>query len=63
MPYKYIVSQLSEAFASAPPMIMNALSRLTWAGQHSVVGDSWKPFNEMLVLGYLESGKIGVGFR
>jgi hypothetical protein len=60
MPYKYVVAQLSKSFANAPPVIMRALARLTWAGQECVNNGSFMPFNELLALGYFEKGAIGV---
>jgi hypothetical protein len=60
MPYKYIVAQSSDAFENAPPVIMKALALLKWAGEQSISDGSQKPFNELLVLGYMESGAIGV---
>jgi hypothetical protein len=63
MPYKYIVATRSIAFQEAPPVIMTALSRLTWAGKESVKGGIFQDFNELLVLGYMESGKISVCFQ
>lgn len=60
MPYKYVVDVNSKPFAAAPKPILDALHRLTWAGQKSVSDGTFLPFNEMLTLGYFEGQKIGV---
>lgn len=62
MPYKYVVSVKSKAFSEAPPIILNVLNRLTWAGKRIVNDGTYKEFNELLCLGYFEKQKIGVGF-
>ena len=41
-------------------MIMNALNRLTWAGKDAIRDGSYRPFNELLCLGYMENQSIGV---
>ncbi len=61
MPYKYVVDVDSKPFAEAPMPIINALHRLTWAGQKTVNNGTFQPFNELLTLGYFEQQKIGVG--
>lgn len=61
MPYKYIAAQLSESFKTVPQGVMKAFARLIWAGEQSDTDGSHKPFNELLMLGYMESGAIGVG--
>lgn len=58
MPYKYVVSVNSKAFSEAPPVIMNVLNRLTWAGKRIVNDGTYKEFNELLCLGYFEKQKI-----
>lgn len=60
MQYKYIVSVSSKGFSEAPQVVMDALNRLTWAGQYCVSDGSFKDFNEELVLGYFEKQAIGV---
>lgn len=63
MPYKYVVSVDSKGFDEAPPEIMNALGRLTWATEQAVsaAGGSVLHPNELLMLGYFEDMAIGVG--
>ncbi|OXV11533.1 hypothetical protein Egran_00707, partial [Elaphomyces granulatus] len=61
MPYKYVVAVDSKGFDEAPPVIMNALSRLTWATRQVVAsaeGAALLP-NELLLLGYFEEMAIG----
>lgn len=47
-------------------VILNAIGRLRWAGKHAVEqnaeqdGETFKEFNELLLLGYFEEGKISV---
>lgn len=60
MPYKYVVDVNSKPFAEAPTPVLNALHRLTWAGQKTVNDGTFLPFNELLTLGYFEQQKIGV---
>jgi hypothetical protein len=65
MPYKYVVAVDSKGFDEAPPVIMNALSRLTWATRQVVAnaeGAALLP-NELLLLGYFEEMAIGVSSR
>jgi hypothetical protein len=66
-PYKYSVAQNSTGFEHAKPAIINALKRLTWAGREAVAavtdsdeGKDFKPFNEMLSVGYFENSHMGV---
>ncbi|KAJ9206360.1 hypothetical protein DTO027B5_717 [Paecilomyces variotii] len=61
MPYKYVVSVDSKGFDEAPPEIMNALGRLTWATEQAVsaAGGSVLHPNELLMLGYFEDMAIG----
>jgi hypothetical protein len=61
-PYKYGVRQLSKSFEEAPAVILKAIKRLTWAGEHALTGEfeSFKQFNECLSIGYFENTKIGV---
>lgn len=63
MPYKYVVSVDSKGFSEAPDEILRALGRLSWAAEKAVVdtADSYFPPNELLMLGYFEDMKIGVG--
>lgn len=60
MPYKYVVDVNSKPFCEAPQPIISALHRLSWAGQTTVTDGTFKPFNELLTLGYFEEQKIGV---
>jgi hypothetical protein len=62
MPYKYVVSVGSKGFDEAPPQIMRALGRLTWATEQAVTaaGDQFLPPNELLALSYFEEMSIGV---
>lgn len=62
MPYKFVVAQDSKPFKDAPKVVLNALSRMTWAGHKVVTDGSFKDFNELLVLGYFEKQKISVRF-
>lgn len=57
-----MVSVDSKAFSDAPPEILTALGRLSWATEQAVtrVGGQYQPPNELLALGYLEEMKIGV---
>ncbi|MCJ1470214.1 hypothetical protein MMC07_008859 [Pseudocyphellaria aurata] len=61
MPYKYIVAVDSKSFSEAPPVILEGLAALTWAGRQtvsSVNGAEYQPCNELLALGYFENQKI-----
>lgn len=62
MPYKYVVSVDSKGFNEAPPVIMKALGRLTWATKQAVcaAGDEFVPPNELLILAYFQDMSIGV---
>ena len=60
LPYKFVAAPDTKAFSQAPPAIMDALNRLTWAGQDAVADGSYRPFNELLCLGYMESQRIGM---
>ena len=62
MPYKYVVSVKSRSFKDAPPIIMNVVNRLIWAGKRIVTDGTWKQFNELLCLGYMEQQAISVSF-
>jgi hypothetical protein len=61
MPYKFIVAVDSKPFKGAPQVILDGLSKLTWAGKHTVCEREFLPFNELLALGYFEEQSIGVG--
>ena len=50
----------SRPFSEAPPAIIDALNRVTWAGRDAVKDGSFKAFNELLSLGYMEKQAIGV---
>ena len=60
LPYKYIVAIDSRSFRDAPKAIMGALNRLNWAGKHAITDGSYRPFNELLCLAYMEKQEIGV---
>jgi hypothetical protein len=62
MPYKYVVAVDSKGFNEAPPVIMRALGRLSWATEQAVTaaGDPFLQPNELLTLGYFEDMSIGV---
>ena len=42
LPYKFVASPDTKAFSQAPPAIMDALNRLTWAGQDAVMDGSYR---------------------
>ena len=50
----------SRGFSQAPSGIMDALNHLTWAGKDAVTDGSFRPFNELLCLGYMEEQSISV---
>ncbi|TAQ86624.1 hypothetical protein B7494_g5055 [Chlorociboria aeruginascens] len=60
-PYKYGVSTMTRAFSEAPPVILKALKRLTWAGEQAVTSklEPFHAFNELLTIGYFEETHIG----
>ena len=60
LPYKYIVAIDSRSFSEAPKAITNALNHLNWAGKTAITDGSYRPFNELLCLGYMEKQEIGV---
>ena len=39
---------------------MDALNHLTWAGKDAITDGSFRPFNELLCLGYMEEQSISV---
>ena len=39
---------------------MNIVNRLIWAGKKVVTDGTWKEFNELLCLGYMEQQAISV---
>jgi hypothetical protein len=53
---------LSKGFDEAPPVIIKALKRLTWAGKQTLAEtvEPFHPFNELLSIGYFEETSIGV---
>ena len=59
MPYSYVAAADSAPFSEAPLPIMEALSRLTWAG-NVIAGQHYPPRNELLAVGYMEDQKMGV---
>lgn len=60
MPYKYIAQQHSKSFGEAPETVLNALHRLSWAGDRTVKDHSFQKFNELLMVGYFEEQKMSV---
>lgn len=60
LPYKFVAAMDSKGFSEAPPAILDALNHLTWAGQDAVRDGSYRPFNELLCLGYMENQSISV---
>lgn len=62
MKYKYAAEVGTIPFSEAAPQLMHAMGRLTWATRHVVdmAGDDYLRPNELLMLGYFESMKIGV---
>lgn len=60
-PYKYIAAVDSKGFSEAPPVILDTLNRLTWAGRDAVRDGSFEPFNEILCVAYHE--KMGMGWH
>lgn len=77
MPYKFVVSVNSKGFSEAPKVIMDGLTRLTWAGQQTVhvlnklnrindqdsEDENYLNCNELLALGYFENQSIGVSSK
>ncbi|KAF6226736.1 hypothetical protein HO173_012339 [Letharia columbiana] len=59
LPYNYVVAVDSRGFSEAPPAIMDAVNHLTWAGKDAIKDGSYRPFNELLCLGYMEKQSIG----
>jgi hypothetical protein len=53
---------VSKGFDEAPPVIIKALKRLTWAGKQTLAEtlEPFHPFNELLSIGYFEETSIGV---
>jgi len=53
----------SKGFNEATDDVLRALGRLTWATEKAVTyaGDKCTAPNELLILGYFEEMKIGVG--
>ena len=60
MHYKYVVAVGSKSFKEAPLPVIDALHRLNWAAEHSVGGDQFKEFNELLAVGYFEGSAMNV---
>ena len=60
MPYDYVAVADSAPFSQAPPAILNALNRLTWAGDHATQRSPHPPRNELLAVGYMETMKMNV---
>ncbi|KUJ09311.1 uncharacterized protein LY89DRAFT_598097 [Mollisia scopiformis] len=58
--YKYGVTPTTTGFSEAAPVILKALKRLTWAGEHALGEEmqEFREFNELLLLGYYEDGQI-----
>lgn len=60
LPYKYVVDVDSKGFSEAPKQILEGVRRMTWAGKYIVGDEAFKPFNELLAVGYFEGCKMGV---
>ncbi|KAF7909423.1 uncharacterized protein EAF01_003141 [Botrytis porri] len=61
-PYKFLVAHEANSFRDAPVPILQAMQRMTWAGQQAFSGKKdadFTPFNEVLALGYFENMHIG----
>ncbi|KAN0085567.1 hypothetical protein V8E54_002034 [Elaphomyces granulatus] len=62
VPYHFVVdmpSNYNKHFSEAPPAVMHALGRLTWAAR-AVAGEDTLP-NELLLVGYFE--KMAMGYH
>jgi len=59
LPYKYIVAVDSKGFNQAPPEVLEAVRRMTWAAEQAVSDNSFQRFNECLMVAYMESEKMG----
>ncbi|MCJ1232791.1 hypothetical protein MMC14_000745 [Varicellaria rhodocarpa] len=57
-PYKYVVDVASKPFQDAPEALLHSLQRLTWAGKQAAPDGSFRPFNELLAVGYFETGSM-----
>ena len=61
MPYDYVVGHdNSTSLADAPEGIKEAVRRMTWAAKRTVPVEDFVDFNEVLVIGYLETMKMNV---
>ena len=60
MPYKYVVDVNSKGFKDAPPEILEAVRRCTWAGERTIQDGPFGGFNECLVVGYFTDGQMHV---
>ena len=60
LPYNFVAAPDSKGFSEAPPAILDALNHVTWAGQDAVQDGSFRPFNELLCLAYMEDQSIKV---
>lgn len=62
LPYDYIVSHEDDStpFHAAPTQIREVLRRVTWAARHVLGEQDTNSFNEVLAVGYFESGRMGV---
>ncbi|CAD6443867.1 cb27798f-838e-4cbf-b0df-89cd4318de08 [Sclerotinia trifoliorum] len=61
-PYKFLVAHEANSFQNAPPPILKAMQRMTWAGKQAFAGKEdveFTPLNEVLCLGYFENMHIG----
>ncbi|PVH86365.1 hypothetical protein DL98DRAFT_650378 [Cadophora sp. DSE1049] len=59
--YKFIVRTESQSFSTAPEAILRVLKRCTWASEQAVNqhGGLYEVPNELLALGYTQSGEMG----
>ncbi|KAH7390120.1 hypothetical protein BKA64DRAFT_747262 [Cadophora sp. MPI-SDFR-AT-0126] len=59
--YKFIVRTESQSFSTAPEAILRVLKRCTWASEQAVKdnGGLYEVPNELLALGYTQSGEMG----
>ena len=63
MEYDYVVATDSQKFADAPPAVLRALNRMSWAAKKTMADGSFEKFNELLAVGYFAEGKMGVSIN
>ncbi|KAI4243266.1 MAG: hypothetical protein LQ352_007068 [Teloschistes flavicans] len=59
LPYRFSADVPSMAFSQAPPIVMNALHKMIWAGEIASEGAPLDHLNEVLILGYFQDQAIG----